>query len=753
MNSMPRKLLLALFCCAVWSAKAQTYYFPKTLYADSVALQQQLPALAAKVVANMEAKGNVGNLRNAARLHLLAGNDQKFNYWLDSFVLVNVGPPKENPDITMEARLFATVRKTAKPGSKAFEDQYRAKLERYFPTMPMYSQQNAFFLGDRKVIDFADKYQDQLAKCRVSDSLSQEQASAFCLAFINYQLYGIVLPIFKRYLDQLSAAKYLVNDSILITTATGAKIALTVVRNKQVKGPQPVILKNTIYSGMDASMAKVAVDYGYVGVIANTRGKRLSPDSLYPYEFDAEDGYAVIDWISKQPWCNGKVGMYGGSYLGFTQWAAVKKLHPALKTIVPAVAVGAGIDFPVANGVFMSYMLRWIHYVNNNKNTDRAAFGDDLKWRTLFDKYYQLGIPFNRIDSLEGKTQPLFQRWLQHPDYDDYWKSMTPQGQEFGRIKIPVFCLTGYYDDDQLGALYYWKKLQAWNKNHKSYLLMGPWDHFGSQGFPLTEYLGYKVDPVSIIKIEPMIFEWFNHTLKGAPLPKMLKGKINYQIMGANEWKTAASLETMYNDSLVFHPGAALTKGSYALTTKPATNINIHQSIDLAYRGETLHVGENEEGLLSIIDSVLQPDPNKLVFISEPFTKPVTISGPIQADVLARINKKDMDLVLDLYEQFADGRVMYLNRTVHRASYVRDISKRNLLTPGKWEKISLRENFQATKRLAPGSRIIIRLGINKSPDWQINYGTGRDVSTESIKDATEPLEIDWSGETDRKSVV
>jgi uncharacterized protein len=744
---MPRKLLLVLLCCAVLSAKAQTYYFPKNLYADSVALQQQLPALAAKVAANIEAKGNLGNLRNVARLHLLAGNDAKFKYWLDSFVVVNVGPVKENPDINMESRLFATVRKTAKPGSKVFQEQYRAKLKSYFPTMPLYSQQNALFLADRQVQDFANKYQDQLAKSKGSDSLSQEQASAFCLAYINYQVYGIAIPIFKQYVDQISAAKYLVKDSILITAPDGGKISLTVVRNKLVKGPQSVILKNNIYSGQDISLAKVAVDYGYIGVIANPRGKRLSPDSLYPYEFDAQDGYAVIDWISKQPWCNGKVGMFGGSYLGFSQWAAVKKVHPALKTIVPAVAVAPGIDFPIENGVYLNYMLSWIHFVNNTKNTDEASNANGKKWNSLNEKYYQLGIPYNQLDSLEGKTQPLFQRWLQHPEYDAYWKSMTPQAEEFGKIKIPVFCTTGYYEGDQLGALYYWKQLQTWNKDHKSYLLMGPWDHFGAMGFPLSELLGYKTDPVSNIKIEPIIFEWFNHILKGAPLPKMLKGKINYQLMGANEWRTATSLETMYNDSLVFYPGAAISKTSYSLSTKPLANNSIHQSVDFAFRGEPLHVGETEEGTNLIIDTVLQTVPNRLVFISEPFAKPITISGKMQADVLARINKKDMDLVLELYEQFADGHVMFLTKVVQRASLAKSRSQRNLLTPGKWVQIPMHENYLAPKRLAPGSRIVIRLGINKSPEWQINYGTGRDVSTESIKDATEPLEIDWSGET------
>jgi putative CocE/NonD family hydrolase len=104
-----------------------------------------------------------------------------------------------------------------------------------------------------------------------------------------------------------------------------------------------------------------------VGAVVNTRGKRNSNDENNPFEHESQDLYEVIDWVSKQPWSNGKVGMIGGSYVGFSQWAAVKNLHPALKTIVPQVSVGIGIDYPAQNNVFMSYMLQWIQYVTNNK--------------------------------------------------------------------------------------------------------------------------------------------------------------------------------------------------------------------------------------------------------------------------------------------------------------------------------------------------------------------------------------------------
>lgn len=80
-----------------------------------------------------------------------------------------------------------------------------------------------------------------------------------------------------------------------------------------------------------------------------------------PYENESTDIYDILDYISKQPWCNGSIGMYGGSYTGFSQWATVKKIHPALKTIVPQVAVMPGFDTPMENNVQLNLSLYWPH--------------------------------------------------------------------------------------------------------------------------------------------------------------------------------------------------------------------------------------------------------------------------------------------------------------------------------------------------------------------------------------------------------
>lgn len=113
----------------------------------------------------------------------------------------------------------------------------------------------------------------------------------------------------------------------------------------------------TIYqSENDIEVARYAARWGYASVIAYTRGVKTDAVDIVPYESAALDAYDVIDWISRQPWSDGQVGMYGGSYAGFTQWAVARLGHPALKTIVPQVSVSPGIGEPVENNVFVTQL-------------------------------------------------------------------------------------------------------------------------------------------------------------------------------------------------------------------------------------------------------------------------------------------------------------------------------------------------------------------------------------------------------------
>lgn len=533
-----------------------------------------------------------------------------------------------------------------------------------------------------------------------------------------------------------SAQKYTVSDSILITLKNGATLTATVCWNNADTIPLPVILMFNIYASpqINKIYASIAASKGYVGVVVNTRGKRLSQQIIEPFEHDAEDAYEIIDWISIQSWCNGKVGMYGASYLGFSQWASVKKLHPALKTIVPQAAVGVGIDFPMQNNVFSSYMLQWIHYVTNSKTIDPVDFGNTRHWDSVYKIWYLSGRPFNSLDTIDSRPNEIFQRWLKHPGYDDYWKKMTPQNIEYANINIPILTITGYYDADQLGAMYYFKQHTTFNKNANHYLIIGPYDHDGVQS-PSTpsKILGYQTDTLAGIKIYNLIFNWFNYTLKDSARPALLQNKINYQVMGANKWEHKSSLSEMNNDSLTFF------LSDNKVLSDSIKKKNYYSSLTVNYddRSDTANMDKE----IQITDSILYINKNMLVFATVPLKQDIEMNGSMYGNIHAMLNKKDADLNLQLYELTPDGKYFLLNNNVLRASYTKDNNRRILLKPGKNEFIPISNTFFISKLIKKNSKLVFVIGVNKNYNYQINYGTGKDVSIETISDGNIPLTL------------
>ncbi|MCV9926119.1 CocE/NonD family hydrolase [Flavobacterium sp. LS1R49] len=562
--------------------------------------------------------------------------------------------------------------------------------------------------------------------------------------FLNFIF--LFLIVFNTSAQQVNSTKpddktlYDIQDDVLIKTRDGALISAIVVRKKGITTPQPVILQFTIYvRDRDIKGLKEAVDNGYIGVMAYSRGKRFSPDEIFPYEHDGKDSYAVIDWISKQSWCNGKVGMYGGSYNGFTQWASTKKLHPALKTIVPYVANRAGMGLPMENSIFINPNYEWAFYVTNNKTLDTVVGNDRKRFRTMQDRWWNSGVAYRKIDSIDGTSNKYLQKWLLHPGYDKYWQDMVPYKEEFAQINIPILSIDGYYNDSQISSLYYLREHVKYNKNAEHYLVIGPYGHFGAQkgGDPIINE--YKVDPIAIFNTKKLTYEWFNYILKDSAKPNVLKDKINYEVMGANEWRHAPSLEKMSNGFLKLYLTNTKSKDKYLLSDKkPAKSGFLPQEVDFANR----EISNNDYYPDPIIRKELDTI-NGYFFISEPLDKPIVVNGAFEGEIKALINKKDMDIGVVLYEVMPNGEYFHLSYFLGRASYAKDITTRNLLVPNKIESIPFTNTRLVSKQLSKGSRLLVVINVNKNAFAQLNYGTGKDVSDETIKDAKEPLKIKW----------
>lgn len=587
---------------------------------------------------------------------------------------------------------------------------------------------------------FQGQLDRSLARLKDKDAIAFSEA----LSLIRAYLTTIAQQSFMPYLSAAIAAdderRYLIQDDVLIRTAEGATLSAVVVRRKGVTVRQPASLFFSIYADLDGSLyqGKLAAAHGYVGVAADARGKRLSHDEIEPWEHEVQDTYGVIDWISKQPWSNGQVGMHGSSYPGFAQWAAAKSLHPALKTIVPAVASFPGHGLPMQNNVFQYANYAWPFYVMNNRYLDETTYNDP-RWNTLNQKWFASGKPYREIDVIDGTPNRLLQKQLLHPSFDSYWRAMQPYKKDYGRIDIPVLSLTGYYDPANSAAVNYLVDHYKYNKNANHYLVIGPYDHGSTKAaFKPPMVQGYAIDPVAQIDTVELTFQWFDYVMRGGPKPALLKDRINYEVMGANLWRHVPSIPQMSTESLTLYLSNVKLGERYRLSpSQPQPNGFLEQTVDLADR--TIQNNLYPGG--AIVDTAVTGD--ALAFVSAPFDTAVSVEGLISGRLDVAINKKDFDFVLAVYELMPDGKLFWLSYYLSRASYSDDMSVRKLLTPGKRTTIPFARTPLVCREFSKGSRLLLLLTVNKNAFAQVNYGTGRDVSDESVADAKEPLKVRW----------
>ncbi|HEY6158641.1 MAG TPA: CocE/NonD family hydrolase [Gemmatimonadales bacterium] len=522
-------------------------------------------------------------------------------------------------------------------------------------------------------------------------------------------------------------------EYVQIRTPDGATVCALVVRPPQPTARLPALLHFTIYvdSSTNVADARRAAANGYVGVTAYTRGKACSPDAPVPYMHDGADAAAVIDWIARQPWSDGRVGMYGGSYSGFTTWAATKHMPKALKAIMVGAPVAPGIDVPMEGNIAWNFIYQWPFYVTNNKTLDNATYFDSPRWQRLNRAWYTSGRAYRDLADIDGTPNPVFDEWIAHPEYDAYWSAMIPNGADFAKIDIPVLQTAGYYWGGPGAAFYYSQQHFAHDPAARHYLLIGPYNHpqaqrgvVSSNGDTARVLGGYEIDPVARIDIVAELrYRWFDWVLKGGPRPRLLMDRVNYEVMGANVWRHAPTI-------------AAMSDSTLRVPLNPERTLRV----DLAYRGDidSVFPGGN------LRDTAVNTY-GALEYVSEPLPASTEVSGLYRGHLEFTTNKRDFDLSVQLFELTAAGEYFQLPPFQVRASYSRDLSRRRLLTPGARETLDFTARVPVSRQLERGSRIVVVIGPIKGPGQEINYGSGKDVRDETVADAGEPLEIRWFG--------
>jgi uncharacterized protein len=739
MRVLGRLWALGLLLPCSW-AFAQNLDFHAPDHPDDADVPQVMQDLAGRVLPVYQENDQNLYLKNLSALQIVAGSYaaametlQTLRERLPGSEAARVEGRSILIDVFAQARVAQESAKT--PFTQAF-------TEAFHNTVGRLSDQDAYTVTTWRgppVAELRGTVQNAFDQRRGSDAITVSDAVELIRIYFAYQASLLAAPLLGPLDAEDEQRRYFAEERVAIKTRDGATIRAVLVRPKADGKLVPALLEFTIYVN-SPNYAQECAAHGYAGIVAYTRE---TPDSYYrvaPFKTDGEDARAVIDWIAKQPWSDGRVGMYGGSYSGFTQWAAAKRLPAALKAIAASSPNAPGIDFPMRGSIFRNSAYRWAYNITNKKGWDDTY--NDQRWKALEETWYQGGKSYFEFDRTEEKPNLYFHSWLHHPSYDGFWRRLIPDAAELARINIPVLTTAGYYGGDLPGALYYFAQQLHSNPHADHTLLVGPYDDGAMQRGPFAVLRGYSVDQAALIDLRELRYQWFDSVFKGTPKPALLSDRVNFEVMGANEWRHASSLDEMADTRLRYFLGAADSPDGHALSPQASSkSASVRQSVNFADRSDAAW-----RPPFNIIGQEL-PLHNSLKFISEPLQEPMEISGAISGRLDFTVSRMDVDLTVAAYEALPTGEYLALYDPVYafRASYAADRAHRHLLPAGVRQQLSFRVERLTSRRLQAGSRIVIVLGVNKTPEQQINYGGGDDVSAEAMDPDSPPLTIRWYG--------
>jgi uncharacterized protein len=740
---MRRSSLLVGLCALSLPVSAQNINIPAEI-TDVAALPRVMPRFAKAVIGFQN-----GNEEASAlfRAQLVAG---LYDDALKSLERLRA-PLAKDASPRVRARylqyvLYARSELSAKKAKTSFQAAYRNTFQVLIEPLDNRTSAmavNSLSFGNLSQANQA--LQQDLDQLKGKTSVSLEEGLKLISDYNEREVYRRFGATSSELIAKDDARRYTIQKDVAVVLPDGARICTVIVR-PIAAAKLPALLQFTIYNDPDALFRDVrrTASNDFAGVIGLTRGKGCSPGDIVPYEHDGADAAALVDWIAAQPWSDGKVGMFGGSYSGFTPWAAAKHQPKALKTIMVGAANGPGIDSPKEGNVFWNFPYPWPFYTTTNKTLNNETYYDTARWKKLDHDWYVSGRSYRELEQIDGTPNPIFDRWISHPDYDAYWQSLIPYREEFSRIAIPVLETAGYYYGGPGAAVYYLSQHVQYRPEAEHYLIIGPYDHLIAQRGTATAagdvdtIAGYRLDPAAKIDLTELRYRWFDYTLKGAAKPAILADKINYEVTGANVWKHAPSLAAMATEAARYYLSAERLDSAYRLTFALPAAGDVPLTVDLADRRDvdeqTPGGGVQDKGLDSS---------NGLVFISEPLDKATEMSGLFGGHLEFTANKSDFDFQVSLYELTTDKDYIQLAPYWSRASSVQDLSHRTLLAPGKRQSLDFRSMRLMSRRLGVGSRLIAVLSIVKEPGREINYGAGKDVIDESIADGKEPLRITW----------
>jgi putative CocE/NonD family hydrolase len=551
---------------------------------------------------------------------------------------------------------------------------------------------------------------------------------------------------------------YDIEMSRMIPMRDGTELEAWISKPSNLKEKVPAVLTLTQYDidgGRHADSPANFTRRGYVFVQALVRGRGRSGGSKSENLGlqVGRDGYDLVEWIARQPWSDGRIVMYGGSFVGMTQWRTAAQHPPHLAAIAPYVAIYPGWDVPNTNGIPQAWSAVIMGYVSGRSlNTGFIANHD--YWGGKFLEQYAAYRPFGEIDSAigiaaddwwmideRGRKLSFIDMWLDHVGEEAFNLAAEPKAQDYARMDLPILSATGYYDDDQPGALHYYRRhianapAAAVAQHH---LIIGPWDHSGTQS-PAKEIEGISLPAAAVIDMEKLHADWYDAALGRGPLPALLRDRVAYFMMGADEWRYANTLEAASS-------GGTLIFFLAAPSGTPRDVFHSGRLADTAPRSEPpalivsdpRELPELEVAKFAASENATSQfrafQKRAITFHTDPFSSDTDLAGQMHLTLVCEADAPDFDLWAQVLMVLPDGSAVRLGEDIRRARFRNSQFKAELLKPGEIIEIPFDFNWTAW-RIPAGARLRLTIAPLNSPNYQKNFNTGGRVGYEKLQDA------------------
>lgn len=523
----------------------------------------------------------------------------------------------------------------------------------------------------------------------------------------------------------------------------GVGLNVAVYLPRAAKAGVPAVVELTPYTIENAhAEGQYFPGRGFAYVVADVRGRGDSEGEFLPAVNDAQDGYDLIDWIAQQPWSDGRVVLYGGSYTGQNQWLMLGTGHPAIKAASPAAAYAPAIDVP-RGGVPIFYEAKWRGMVWGKANYALSG-GDNGLWVQEINAAIDEGRPvWTAAESFGVPYDAQLAAFLETPDVGSAWVRSYASDEQVASITAPVLTVSGTHDDCLPGTLHHWDRFEhlAPEKTRaSSRLLIGPWDHAGTDsGHNVVGDLHFAA--AAKVNLRALRTDWFRHVLYGEPEPELLSNRVVYYVAGAEEWRSAGALADATTSTTALYPVSTTGPNdvfhSGWLANEPGDGPDYNARLDpadprtrrleleprpgaapdnplfsLAYNSLLMTQGGNDPTNQLFTVSL---EGEGVVYHSAAFAEPVTVTGKPALRLRVIPDAEDADLSILLHEVRPDGQTIFLSSDLIRLSRRNRGGEPQPLVPREENEVDITDFRFCARQLGRGSRLRLTVRAAWSP--------------------------------------